>query len=70
MCVDSSWKNFGHDREGSSLKELQGRGQQLYNERNKKIAAPEERRVRAVSRKKGIYDSREFSIVLRSPIKE
>lgn len=52
------------------MKELQGRGQQLYNERNKKIAAPEERRVRAVSRKKGIYDSREFSIVLRSPIKE
>lgn len=37
MCVDYSWQNFGQDRKGSSLEEIQGHRQQLYNERNEKM---------------------------------
>ena len=37
MCVYYSWQNFGQYRKGSSLEEIQGHGQQLYNERNEKM---------------------------------
>lgn len=43
-CVDYSCQNFDHGREANSLKEIQGQGEQLYNERNKKMVAPGQRR--------------------------
>lgn len=37
MCVEYSWQNFGQNRKGSSLEEIQGHGHELYNERNEKM---------------------------------
>lgn len=42
MCVEYSWQNFGQYRKGSSLEEIQGHGQELYNERNEKMLSLDE----------------------------
>lgn len=58
--IDLPLKNFGLARRGVPVKWCRARGQQFYK-RNQKISLPGE-----ISVKRGIHDSGELSIVLRS----